>query len=70
MTAAVRKTAKAFDTVRRLHAATGAIAPCSWEAYRVQLTGFYKVDGDILDAMARLGHFAVTPSGHVRFLAA
>lgn len=62
-------TKKAFATVRQLHAVIGMTSPCSWDAYRAELTGFYKVDGNTLDAMARLGHYSVTASG-VHFLEA
>ncbi len=60
--------AKTFATLGQLHKVLGDTMPCSWDAYRETMTGFYGINGAMLDTLARLGHFHTTATS-VRFAA-
>lgn len=64
----LEKTAKTFETLKAIHAVLGDTSPCSWDAYRAEMTCTYDINGQILDAIARLGYFHTTGNS-VRFAA-
>lgn len=53
--------ADTFAKLRSLHTILGSTFQCGWPAYRQAMTTLYKLDGPMLDTLARLGHFHTTP---------
>lgn len=58
----VRLTARTFQALDKLFAVHGGVYRCGWDAFRAEMTGFYGLDGVVLDSFARLGHFFIFPN--------
>lgn len=50
------------QTLAKLHAMLGT-APASWETYRAEMVTTYGLNGDVLDALFRLGYLQATNAG-------
>ena len=66
---AAAETSETFRQLRALHAVIGDTCRCTWAEYRAEMTGLYGLNGQVIDALARLGHFHFN-NGSVRFAGA